>query len=45
MEGWNWKKLKYGYPKLTLFKVWVLDWKSNEKLGVISEVFPYLIHI
>jgi hypothetical protein len=40
MEGWIWKKLKDEYPKLRLFKVWVLNCKSDEILGVISEVFP-----
>jgi hypothetical protein len=30
--------LKDGYPKLTLFKVWVLFFKTDEKSGVISEI-------
>jgi hypothetical protein len=42
MDSWNWKKLKDEYPKLTLFKVWVLICKSDEKWGVVSEVFPIL---
>jgi hypothetical protein len=33
------KKLKDGYPKLTLFKVWVPSYKTNERLEIISEVF------
>jgi hypothetical protein len=32
------KKLKDRYPKLTLYKVWVLHCKNNERSGVISEV-------
>jgi hypothetical protein len=32
-------KLKDGYSKLTLFKVWVINCKSNKISGVISEVF------
>jgi hypothetical protein len=35
------KKMKDGYPKLTIFKVWIPYFKSDEKiLGVRSEVFP-----
>jgi hypothetical protein len=34
------KKLKDGYPKLTRFKVSVLYFQSDERSGVISEVFP-----
>jgi hypothetical protein len=34
------KKLKDWYHKLTLFKVWVLNYKSDERWGAISEVFP-----
>jgi hypothetical protein len=32
--------LKYGYSKLTLIKVWVPYFKSDERSGVISEVLP-----
>jgi len=32
--------MKDGYPKLTLFKVWILFFKSVEKLEVISEFLP-----
>jgi hypothetical protein len=38
MDGWNLKKMKDGYPKLTLFKVWVLNCKNDERSRVISEV-------
>jgi hypothetical protein len=34
------KKSKDGYPKLTLFKVWVTYFESDERSGVISEVLP-----
>jgi hypothetical protein len=40
MDGWNWKKLKDEYTKLTLFKVYGYDCKSEERSGVVSEVFP-----
>jgi len=33
-------KLKYGYIKLTFFKVYVYDCKSDERLRVIGKVFP-----
>jgi hypothetical protein len=40
------KQLKNGYPKLTFFKVWVLNFKSNKRSGVISDFFFfYLIDI
>jgi hypothetical protein len=32
------RKLKDGYAKLTLFKVWIHFFKSDEKLRVISEI-------
>jgi hypothetical protein len=38
--GLKLQKLKDGYLKLTLFKVCVLNCKSNEKSEVISDVFP-----
>jgi hypothetical protein len=34
--------LKDGYPKLTLFKVWVHFCKSDEKSRVIGEFLPKL---
>jgi hypothetical protein len=34
------KKLKDGYHKLTLFKDGYPNWKSDERLGVISELLP-----
>jgi hypothetical protein len=34
------KNLKDKYSKLTLFNVWVLNYKSNEKSWVISEFYP-----
>jgi hypothetical protein len=37
--------LKDEYPKLTLFKVRVLNCKSDKRSGVISEVFPLYIYI
>jgi hypothetical protein len=39
MDGWNWKKLKDVYPKLTNFKVWIPYSKSDKRSGVISEIF------
>lgn len=30
------KKLKYEYPKVTLFKVWIHFYKNDEKSRVIS---------
>jgi hypothetical protein len=39
-NGWKWKKLKDVYFKLTLFKFWVLNYKSDKRSRVISEVFP-----
>jgi len=33
--------LKSEYPKLTLFKVYIHFFKSDEGLEIISEVFPY----
>jgi hypothetical protein len=41
MDGWNWKKLKDWYIKLTLFKIYGCDCKSVERLGVVSEVFSF----
>jgi hypothetical protein len=32
--------MKYGYLKLTLFKVWGHFFKSGERSGVRSEFFP-----
>jgi hypothetical protein len=32
------RKLKDGYAKLTLFKVWIHFFKSDEKSRVISEI-------
>jgi hypothetical protein len=37
------KKLKDGYPKLILFKVWVPFFKSDERSGVISKVVPFFL--
>jgi hypothetical protein len=34
-------KLKYGYPKLTHFKVWIHFFKSGKRSRVISEVLYY----
>jgi hypothetical protein len=34
------KNCKNEYPKLTRFKVWVPYFKSDDRLRVISEVFP-----
>jgi hypothetical protein len=34
------KKLKYGYPKLIIFKVLVQFFKSDERSRFISEVVP-----
>jgi hypothetical protein len=31
--------LKDGYPKLRLFKIWVLNCKSDERSKVINEIF------
>jgi hypothetical protein len=31
MDDWDWNKLKDGYPKLILFKVWVLNCKSDKR--------------
>jgi hypothetical protein len=36
------KKLKDKYHKLTIFKVWKPYFKTDERSGVISEVFPYI---
>jgi hypothetical protein len=33
------KKLKDGYFKFTHFKVWILFFKSDERSGIISEIF------
>jgi len=40
MDGWDWKKLKVRYHKLTRFKVWVPYFKSDDRSRVISEIFP-----
>jgi hypothetical protein len=37
-------KLKYRYSKLTLFKVLILNCKSDEKLEVISEVSGIIVY-
>jgi hypothetical protein len=37
MDGWNWKELKDRCSKLTLFKCWILNCKSDERWEVISE--------
>jgi hypothetical protein len=35
------KKMKDGYLKLILLKIWVLNCKSDEKSGgVVSQIFP-----
>jgi hypothetical protein len=34
--------LKDGYFKLTLFKVWVLNYKSDERSKIISEFFSII---
>jgi hypothetical protein len=34
------KKLKDGYLKLTLFKVWISFYKHYERWEIINEVFP-----
>jgi hypothetical protein len=39
MGGWNWKKLKDGYPKLTCFKVWIPYLKNDKRSRIISESF------
>jgi hypothetical protein len=36
------KKLKDGYSKVILFKVWVPNYKSDERSRVISEIFSYI---
>jgi hypothetical protein len=38
----NWKD---GYPKLTLFKISVPNYKSNKRSEIISEVFFFLINL
>jgi hypothetical protein len=40
----RWLKLKYGYHKLKLFKVWVPYFKSDKRSGVISKVFLFFFN-
>jgi hypothetical protein len=35
------KEFKYGYTKLTRFKVEEYNCKSDKRLGVVSKVFPF----
>jgi hypothetical protein len=36
------KKLKNGYSKLTIFKVWIPYFKSDERSRVINEIFYFI---
>jgi hypothetical protein len=38
-NGWHCKKLKYDDLKLTLFKVWEYNCKSDKRSKIISKVF------